>query len=997
MFSIVSNEEERLAALRELGIVDTLDEVHFDAVCRLARDLFAVPTAVVALVGEDWIRFKARSGLELDGIEREFAFCNYTILSDEPFVIEDAATDPRFADNPFVRGAAGIRAYMGMPLTLDAGVRVGTLCITDIEPRVFSLEQIRQLRDLAEVVTAQLRVQRDKHAREAEGRALHTTHAAQQVAETAARFGHWRIEAASRVIAWSEGVAAIFGVPLPEGGVLPLDEHMLFYHPEEREAVRARIEAVIARSDPGLHDGYRGQARVVRANGEERIVIIRGVPVRDADDAVTAIYGIILDVTDQANIEKQLRETSELLRTTLENMDQGLILYGSDMRVRLHNQRARDILDLPEAILHEGSPYSVINAYQVTRGEYRTSPLKGALDTANLASLPDVYERVRPDGTGLEVRAVRLPGGGYVRTYTDISRRHESEWALHESQKRLRASEERLAHALDSGSDGLWDWDLTTNAVWLSDRWYQMLGYDVGELEAHLRTWSQVAHPQDESHALESLYDHLRGRTALYECEYRLRSKSGHYIWVLTRAKVVSRNEAGRALRIVGTHVDITHRKEAERQIAHMATHDGLTGLPNRILFRDRLDQAIAQAKRHGGTFAILACDLDRFKSVNDTLGHPAGDALLRVVAERLRDVIREGDTVARLGGDEFAIIVGHVDGPQGLSLVAQRVIDAVGRPIDLDGHSAHVGISIGIVLGCGTSTDGDGLFKNADSALYRVKAAGRNSFSFYEPEHDAAVATRSLLERDLRDAVRRGGFVLHYQPIVTLSGEAVSGFEALLRWQHPTRGAISPADFIPLAEETGLIVALGEWAIREACQEAASWNDARRIAVNVSAVQFHQPGLEQIVLSALIQSGLSPQRLELEITESMLMQDSEAAITCLHRLKALGVRIALDDFGTGFSSLSYLRRFPFDKIKIDRSFIKHIGDPDTAAIVRAIVSIGAQLGATITAEGVETQDQLEQVRQEGCTEVQGFFYSRPLVATDALKFACARRIDNAA
>lgn len=557
---------------------------------------------------------------------------------------------------------------------------------------------------------------------------------------------------------------------------------------------------------------------------------------------------------------------------------------------------------------------------------------------------------------------------------------------------RTRASEERLAHALDSGSDGLWDWDLTTRTVWVSDRWYLMLGYGIGEFEVRAETWRGIAHPDDAERALATMREHLRGRIPVYECEYRLSTKDGGYIWVLTRGKVVARDQAGRALRMVGTQIDITQRKQAERQIAHMATHDGLTELPNRALFGDRLDHALATARRHGDAFAVMVCDLDRFKAVNDTLGHPAGDALLCVTAQRLRSVIGDGDTVARLGGDEFAIIACHLAGPQGASILAQRVIEAVGRPIDLDGHTASVGVSIGIAFGDDANLQPDTLYKQADTALYRAKMAGRNGYSFYEPELDAAIATRNLLERDLRDAIHRGGFVLHYQPIVSIADGTVGGFEALLRWQHPTRGAISPVEFIPLAEETGLIVALGEWAVREACREAASWPGDLRVAVNISAVQFERPGLEQVVLGALVASGLSPHRLELEITESVLMQDSDAAISFLHRLKALGISIALDDFGTGFSSLSYLRRFPFDKIKIDRAFIRDIGDPDTAAIVRAIVGIGAQLGATITAEGVETDGQLEQVRREGCTAVQGFLYSRPVPAADALAFADTAR-----
>lgn len=580
---------------------------------------------------------------------------------------------------------------------------------------------------------------------------------------------------------------------------------------------------------------------------------------------------------------------------------------------------------------------------------------------------------------------------GYVAALRNVTDRKAAE-------ERLRLSEERLALALNSGSDGLWDWDLTTGAIQFSDHWFGMLGYEPGEIVPHISVWDDFIHPDDDERARRLMVEHVRGLTPTYECEYRMRRKTGGYVWTLARGKVVSRDETGRALRIVGTHMDITRRKEAERQIAFMAMHDGLTGLANRALFREKLEQSLASARRQGDCFAILACDLDRFKAVNDTLGHPAGDALLRVIADRLRAVVRDQDTVARLGGDEFAIIVRGQDDRRSVSFFAQHVIEAVGRPVDLDGHTATVSVSIGIALGTGASPEADILFKHADTALYRAKAVGRNGYSFYDPSVDAEVAKRSLLERDLRDAVSRGGFVLHYQPIVAMTDERVGGFEALLRWQHPTRGAISPAEFIPLAEETGLIIALGEWAIREACHEAASWPNDLRVAVNVSAVQFQQPGLEQVVLNALVTSGLPPHRLELEITESMLMQDSEAAVASLHRLKGLGVRIALDDFGTGFSSLSYLRRFPFDKIKIDRSFIRDIADPDTAAIVRAIVGIGARLGATVTAEGVETQAQLEQVRQEGCTEVQGFLYSKPIPAPEALEYVqssqAGRRVD---
>jgi diguanylate cyclase (GGDEF)-like protein len=440
----------------------------------------------------------------------------------------------------------------------------------------------------------------------------------------------------------------------------------------------------------------------------------------------------------------------------------------------------------------------------------------------------------------------------------------------------------------------------------------------------------------------------------------------------------------------VGTYIDITERKAAEERIAYIACHDALTGLPNRTVFREQLKRRLAEVRRGRGQAALLCLDLDRFKTVNDTLGHPAGDDLLCQIAARLRATVRDSDVVARLGGDEFAIIVPHLDHPHQASKLAERLIDAVGQPLDLGGHLVTVGTSIGIALAPGSGGTPETLFKNADIALYRAKTAARNNYCFYEAGMDTAVETRMRLELEMREAVMCDGFALHYQPVLRLSEDRIVGFEALMRWPHPTRGMIAPDEFIPLAEESGLIVPLGSWALHEACSEAASWPGEFTVAVNVSAVQFQRPGLEQSVLSALEASGLAPHRLVLEITESVLVQDAEAVIVCLHRLRNLGVRIALDDFGTGYSSLSYLRRFPFDKIKIDRTFIREIGDPGAAAIVRAVVGIATQLGATVTAEGVETSAQLEQVRREGCMDVQGYLISPPLPEKQAIAFVTA-------
>jgi diguanylate cyclase (GGDEF)-like protein len=431
----------------------------------------------------------------------------------------------------------------------------------------------------------------------------------------------------------------------------------------------------------------------------------------------------------------------------------------------------------------------------------------------------------------------------------------------------------------------------------------------------------------------------------------------------------------------VATHEDITEQRRYEARIAHMALHDGLTDLPNRTLFNERLEQALARTAR-GEIVAVHLLDLDLFKNVNDTLGHGVGDKLLQAVAVRLRSVVRDTDTVARMGGDEFAIVQVGIAQPAEAAALAERAVAAVGEPYDIAGHQVVVGTSAGISVGPTDGSDPDQLMRNADLALYRAKSTGRGAFHFFEPGMDVQMQLRRTLEHDMRAALPDGQFELYYQPVLNLARNEIIGVEALVRWHHRERGIISPADFIPLAEETGFIVPLGEWVIRQACTAAAKWPEHLTVAVNLSPLQFKSPGLTQVVMSALASSGLPPRRLELEITESILLQDGPETLATLHRLRNLGVRIAMDDFGTGYSSLSYLRSFPFDKIKIDRSFVKDIADSTGSVnIVRAVAAMAKGLGMECTAEGVETPEQLAAIRSEGCTEMQGFVLSKPLPA----------------
>jgi diguanylate cyclase (GGDEF)-like protein len=440
----------------------------------------------------------------------------------------------------------------------------------------------------------------------------------------------------------------------------------------------------------------------------------------------------------------------------------------------------------------------------------------------------------------------------------------------------------------------------------------------------------------------------------------------------------------------VATHEDITERRRAEAQIAYMAHHDALTELPNRVRFHELLREMLAKSKR-GEHFAVFCLDLDHFKDVNDALGHPLGDLLLKATAERLRRCIRETDFVARLGGDEFAILQAGACQPTDATALANRLVEEISAPYELGGHQVVVGLSIGIALAPNDGMDPDELLRNADMALYRAKADGRGLYRFFEPAMDARMQARRTLEIELRKAITNGEFELFYQPLVDVQTEQVTGFEALIRWQHPLRGMIPPSEFITVAEETGLIVPLGDWVLRQACTEAVTWPSDVKIAVNLSPNQFKSKTLLLTVVSALAASGLSPRRLELEITESVLLQDSEATLALLLELRGMGVRISMDDFGTGYSSLSYLRKFPFDKIKIDQSFIRDMSDhDDSLAIVRAVVAMGSGLCIGTTAEGVETARQFDQLKLEGCTEVQGYLFSPPRPAAEVKELLAA-------
>ncbi len=540
------------------------------------------------------------------------------------------------------------------------------------------------------------------------------------------------------------------------------------------------------------------------------------------------------------------------------------------------------------------------------------------------------------------------------------------------SQSRLTLEKFRLDTAIGNMTQGLTLFDESERLVVCNQRYIEMYGLSPDivkpgchfrDLMAHRLNLGTIEGEVDELCA-EILRDMALNKTVIRS------APDGRSI------QVTFRKVEGRGW--VATHEDITDRKRSEDRVAYLAHYDALTGLPNRVLFQDRLQQELSRAQ-NGEQVALLYIDIDEFKSVNDSLGHPIGDELLKGVASRLRKCAGESDLIARLGGDEFAIVQTGIKNPADVTDLASRIYEAIRDPFECLGHQIVTDASIGMAIAPQDASEADQLLMKADLALYGAKADGRRTYRFFEPGMDARAKARLTLERDLRQAMTDGGLEVHYQPLVNLGSNEVSGCEALLRWRHAERGMVSPVEFIPVAEDTGLITRLGEWVLTTACAEAATWPDHLKIAVNVSPIQFRCPTFGLKVAAALSASGLAANRLELEITEAVLIRDDETALAILHQLRALGVRIALDDFGTGYSSLSYLQRFPFDKIKIDRCFVTGIAEADgSSSIVRAVVSIAAERHMTTTAEGVETEQQRELLRELGCTEMQGYLFSRP-------------------
>jgi diguanylate cyclase (GGDEF)-like protein/PAS domain S-box-containing protein len=717
-------------------------------------------------------------------------------------------------------------------------------------------------------------------------------------------------------------------------------------------------------------------------DGTRRDVLFNKATFFDPSGAVAGLVGVIVDITQRKQLEAATRSSAERLRAVIEAAPMAIIARDLDRTIRMWNPAAERMFGWTEDEVLS-TPTTIVPPHLVQQ----TTELRRRAEAGETILLEDT-QRMHRDGHFLDVSMTIAPilGAdgkvtGTMVTIADITRRKQAEAALRESESHLRL-------AMDAAQMGMWYWECETDRFTYSDGLSVLFGRGPDAPLVDYRELHRRLHPEDQD-LFDATLRHAIKHGSDVQIDYRVVWPDGSIHWVANRAQV-HRGADGRAIRLVGVAMDISDRKIAEQRIAHMAHHDALTGLPNRVLLRDRIQQAIAQAHRNGSQLAVLFIDLDRFKTINDSLGHQLGDRLLQSVASRILVCVREGDTVSRVGGDEFVIVIPAIDSAADASAVAGKILEVLAAAFHLHGNDLHVAASIGISLYPGDGADAETLMRNADTAMYHAKDSGRGNYQFFTQHMNVAAQQRLSMENALRRALENREFEVHYQPLFDLRDRAITGFEALVRWNAPDGTMVPPGQFIQAAEESGLIVPIGEFVLRESLRQARTWQvngNRYRISVNVSANQLSRPSYVERLRRAIQEASIDPRLVELEVTEGVIIEGAGEARDAIDQIAALGVGIAIDDFGTGYSGLAYLKRLPIDTVKIDQSFVRDLTiDPDDAAIVTAIVAMAKSLGVEVIAEGIETEDQLAELKRLGCQRGQGYLLARPMTAAAVAK-----------
>ena len=675
-------------------------------------------------------------------------------------------------------------------------------------------------------------------------------------------------------------------------------------------------------------------------------------------------------------------DSTLLLDAALENIPYGFCVWSSEFKLVMWNRHYLDIYSFPADRIVRGMPLEDVVKLSGELGNHPDQTAQQFLVgykkelRNNRGGMRAKTRELLNAGRTIETAHVYSPGLGWVVTHEDVTEEIASEEIVQKRKRELERQNIRLDAAVNNISQGLCMFDVRKRLVICNAPYARIYNLTEDLVKPGTQLDDILGHLFD--HGMHASNAKNRDEYIKWRHEVIARGQYDKVVVEFSNRIIMLQHHPMKDGGFVSTHEDITEQRQQEARIHHLARHDALTELPNRAQFLEEMANSEAAIER-GEKTAVLCIDLDHFKSVNDTLGHTIGDKLLKQASARLWGTTRETDVLARLGGDEFSLLLRPVDKPSDAAAIAERIVKAMSTPFVIDGHQMVIGASVGIAMAPEDGSSTDVLMKNADMALYRAKSEGRSTYHFFEKDMDAAIQKRRMIEAGLRAALALNELRVVFQPLVGLKENRITCLEALLRWTHDGK-VISPVEFIPIAEETGLIVPIGEWVLREACRTAMTWPTEARVAVNLSPVQFKNKRLFETVHAILSETGLPPTRLELEITESLLLNDNEQTLQTLHRLRAIGIRISMDDFGTGYSSLSYLRAFPFDKIKIDRSFMRDLESRgDSLAIIKAVIGLGHSLGMSTTAEGVETEEQLKAVREQGCNEVQGFLFSPPL------------------